>query len=139
MPRLVRFGISLDEGLSKKFDILIRAKSYTNRSEAIRDLIRDELVKEEWTKTKEPVSGVISLVYDHHKRELIDHLINIQHDHQRMIIASQHIHLDHDNCLEVVVIKGKADEIKSLASKLRSVKGVKHGELVMTTVGKDIK
>ena len=139
MPRLVRFGVSLDGGLSKKFDVLIGVKGYTNRSEAIRDLIRDELVKEEWTKTKETVSGVISLVYDHHKRELVDHLINIQHDHQGMIIASQHIHLDHDNCLEVVIIKGKADEVKSLASRLRSVKGVKHGELVMTTVGKDIK
>jgi len=139
MPRLVRFGVSLEGELSKKFDTLINKRGYTNRSEAIRDLIRDEFVKEEWTRTKLEVSGVISLVYDHHKRELIDHLINIQHDHQSIIIASQHIHLDHDNCLEVVVIKGKADQIKSLASKLRSVKGVKHGELVMTTIGKDIR
>ena len=139
MPRLVRFGVSLDGELSKKFDTLIGAQGYTNRSEAIRDLIRDELVKEEWSNTKGEVSGVISLVYDHHKRELIDHLVNIQHDHQKMIIASQHIHLDHDNCLEVVIIKGEAAQIKNLASKLRSVKGVKHGELTMTTVGKDIK
>lgn len=139
MARLVRFGISLEGELSKKFDNLISKRGYTNRSEAIRDLIRDELVKEEWTRTKFDVSGVISLVYDHHKRELVDHLINIQHDHQSIIVASQHIHLDHDNCLEVVVIKGKADQIKNLASKLRSVKGVKHGELAMTTIGRDIK
>lgn len=135
---LVRFGVSLEKELLKKFDQLCNEHKYSNRSEAIRDLIRDELVKEEWSKTKSEVSGVISLVYDHHKRELIDHLINIQHDHQKMIIASQHIHLDHDNCLEVVVIKGRADEIKNLASRLRSVKGVKHGELVMTTIGKGI-
>ena len=139
MAHLVRFGVSLEGELSKKFDVLIGKRGYTNRSEAIRDLIRDELVKEEWTRTKLEVSGVMSLVYDHHKRELVDHLINIQHDHQSIIIASQHIHLDHDNCLEVVIIKGKADQIKSLASKLRSVKGVKHGELVMTTIGKDIR
>jgi len=135
---LVRFGVSLEKELLSKFDRLCNERKYDNRSEAIRDLIRDELVREEWTKTKGEVSGVISLVYDHHKRELVDHLINIQHDHQGIIIASQHIHLDHDNCLEVVVIKGKANEIKNLAARLRSVKGVKHGELVMTTVGKDI-
>lgn len=135
---LVRFGVSLENGLLKKFDHICGERKYNNRSEAIRDLIRDELVKEEWAKTKGEVSGVISLVYDHHKRELIDHLIDIQHDHQHMIIASQHIHLDHDNCLEVVIIKGHAGEIKNLASRLRSVKGVKHGELVMTTIGRDL-
>jgi len=136
---LVRFGVSQEKQLLKKFDDLCNDRKYSNRSEAIRDLIRDEFVKEEWVKAKGEVSGVISLVYDHHRRELVDHLINIQHDHQRIIIASQHIHLDHDNCLEVVIIKGMAYEIRSLASRLRSVKGVKHGELVMTTVGKNIK
>lgn len=135
---LVRFGVSLENDLLKKFDHLCGERKYSTRSEAIRDLIRNEFVKEEWSKSKGVVSGVISLVYDHHKRELVDHLINIQHDHQKMIIASQHIHLDHDNCLEVVAIKGKADEIKGLASRLRSVKGVKHGELVMTTIGKNM-
>lgn len=135
---LVRFGVSLKKDLLKKFDFLCSERKYDNRSEAIRDLIRDELVKEEWSKTKGDVSGVITLVYDHHKRELVDNLINIQHDNQGMIVASQHIHLDHDNCLEVVIIKGSAQEIKNLASRLRSVKGVKHGELVMTTIGKNI-
>lgn len=135
---LVRFGVSLEKDLLKKFDNLCSERKYSNRSEAIRDLIRNELVKEEWSKAKGEVSGVISLVYDHHKRELVDHLIDIQHNHQHMIIASQHIHLDHDNCLEVVIIKGRADEIKNLSSRLRSVKGVKHGELVMTTIGKGI-
>lgn len=135
---IIRFGVSLDKDLLGKFDKLCGERKYANRSEAIRDLIRNELVKEEWSKGRGQVSGVISIVYDHHKRELVDHLINIQHDHQSLIIASQHIHLDHDNCLEVIIIKGAPPAIKSLASRLRSVKGVKHGELVMTTVGKDI-
>lgn len=135
---LVRFGVSLEKELLKKFDNMCAARKYGNRSEAIRDLIRDELVKDEWSHAKGEVGGVITLVYDHHKRELVDHLIGIQHDHQHIIIASQHIHLDHDNCLEVIAIKGKAELIKDLAFRLRSVKGVKHGELVMTTVGKGI-
>ena len=132
MARLVRFGVSLEGELSKKFDVLIGKRGYTNRSEAIRDLIRDELVKEEWTRTKLEVSGVISLVYDHHKRELIDHLINIQHDHQGIIIASQHIHLDHDNCMEVLVLRAKSGEIKTIADLLTSTKGVKHCKLMIT-------
>lgn len=135
---LVRFGVSLEKDLLGRFDGLCRGRSYATRSEAIRDLIRNEFVKDEWAKSKGDVSGVISLVYDHHRRELVDHLINIQHDHQHMIVASQHIHLDHDNCLEVVIIKGKANDIKGLASRLRSVKGVKHGQMVMTTIGKGL-
>ena len=138
MLRLVRFGISLESELSKNFDVLISKRGYTNRSEAIRDLIRNELVKDEWTSSRAQVSGVISLVYDHHKRELVDHLMNIQHDHQNMIIASQHIHLDHDNCLEAIVVKGSANGIKDLAARLRAVKRVKHSELLMTTGGKNI-
>lgn len=135
---LIRFGVSLDDKLLGRFDKLCELKKYQNRSEAIRDLIRDNLVKEEWAGLKREVTGVITLVYDHHKRELLDGLINIQHDHQEMIISSQHIHLDHDNCLEVIIVKGDGRKMKSLASQLRSAKGVKHGELVMTTTGKEI-
>jgi len=136
---LIRFGVSLEKELSGKFDKLCRGRKYANRSEAIRDLIRDELVKDEWSKQKGEVSGVITLVYDHHKRELVDHLISVQHDHQSTIIASQHVHLDHDNCLEVIILKGNAKDVSDLAARLRSTKGVKHGELVMTTTGKEIK
>jgi len=135
---LVRFGISLEKELSKRFDRLSRLRRYPNRSEAIRNLIRGELVKDEWSSLKGEVTAVISLVYDHHKRELVDNLINIQHNCQGMIIASQHIHLDHDNCLEVIIVKGRAYAASSLAARLRSAKGVKHGELVMTTTGKGI-
>jgi CopG family nickel-responsive transcriptional regulator len=136
---LVRFGVSLDKELLVQFDKHCAGRKYANRSEAIRDLIRDNLVKEQWADSRGEVSGVISLVYDHHKRELVDYLLNIQHDHQNTIIASQHVHLDHDNCLEVIIVKGVAAEIVKLAAHLRSMKGVKHGELVMTTTGKAIR
>jgi CopG family nickel-responsive transcriptional regulator len=136
MSNLARFGISLEKNLLKEFDRLIKEKNYSNRSEAIRDLIRDSLVKEEWKKGKE-VAGAISIVYDHHKRELMDVIVDIQHDYQDMIVASQHAHLDHYNCLEVIIVKGKSDNIKALADKLRSVKGVKHGSLTLTTLGKE--
>lgn len=136
---LIRFGVSLDKELLISFDRLCAENKYQNRSEAIRDLIRDALVKKEWAAVKGDVTGVISLVYDHRKRELVDKLIDIQHEHQDMIISSQHIHLDHDNCLEVIILKGGAKDAKALAAKLRSTKGVKHGELVMATTGRDIK
>ncbi|MBU4311766.1 MAG: nickel-responsive transcriptional regulator NikR [Candidatus Omnitrophica bacterium] len=137
MAGVIRFGISLEEHLLKDFDRLIKEKKYSNRSEAIRDLIRDSLVKEEWKKGKE-VAGAISIVYDHHKRELMDVIVDIQHDYQDMIVASQHAHLDHHNCLEVIIVKGKSDKIKVLADKLRAVKGVKHGSLTLTTLGKEL-
>ena len=120
MAELVRFGISLEKNLLRDFDKLIKDKQYPNRSEAIRDLIRDSLVKEEWKKGKD-VAGAISLVYDHHKRELMDLIVDIQHEYQNMIIASQHAHLDHHNCLEVIIVKGKSNDIKVLADRLRAV------------------
>jgi len=135
MSNLVRFGVSLERSLLDKFDKLIKEKSYTNRSEAIRDLIRDALVKKEWVEGKE-VAGAISIVYDHHKRKLMDLIVDIQHEYQDMIVASQHAHLDHHNCLEVIIVKGSSNNIKTLADRLRAVKGVKHGSLSLTTLGK---
>ncbi len=137
MSNLVRFGVSLDKELLKKFDARIKEKKYTNRSEAIRDLIRDDLVKKEWQEGKE-VTGSITIVYNHHKRELTNLLIDIQHDYHDTILSTQHIHLDHDNCLEIIVIKGKPKEIEELYGKLKSAKGVKHGCLSTTTTGKEI-
>lgn len=138
MTNLFRFGISLDKKLLDEFDTLIKKKRYTNRSEAFRDLIRQELVKKEWVEDDEVV-GTITLVYDHHKRELGNKLTDIQHDFQEAIISTQHIHLDHDNCLEIIAAKGKPKDIKHLADTLKSVKGVKHGTLSMSSTGKDIK
>jgi len=137
MPKVFRFGISLEKGLLDKFDRLIREKNYTNRSEAFRDLIREDLVKAEWKKNKEIV-GAITLIYDHHKRELVNKLMDIQHDFGDSIISSQHIHLDHDNCLEIIAVKGSSKEAQKLSDSLKSVKGVKHGTLSLSTTGKDI-
>ena len=137
MSKLFRFGISLDKDLLDKFDRLIREKNYTNRSEAFRDLIREDLVKAEWKKNKEVV-GAITLIYDHHKRELVNKLMDIQHDFGDIIISSQHIHLDHNNCLEIIAVKGSSQEAQKLSDNLKSVKGVKHGTLSLSTTGKDI-
>ena len=134
MSNLVRFGVSLDKELLQKFDERIKQKKYTNRSEAIRDLIRDDLVKKEWQEGKE-VTGSITLVYNHHKRELTNLLIDIQHDYHDTVLSTQHIHLDEDNCLEIVVVKGKPREIEALYGKLKAAKGVKQGEFSMTTTG----
>jgi len=137
MSEIIRFGVSLEKELLEKFDILIKEKKYSNRSEAIRDLIRENLVKREWAEGKE-VAGAITLVFDHHKRELVNTLTDIQHNFHKLIISSQHIHLDHDNCLEIIVVRGKPTEARVLADKLRATKGVKYGALSIATTGKEL-
>ena len=135
MSGLIRFGISLDNELSKKFDERIKRKAYTNRSEAIRDLIRQDLVEQEWRQGAE-VAGAITLIYDHHKREVLNKITDIQHDFQQAIISSQHVHLDHHNCLEIIAVKGNPAEVEKLAAMLKAVKGVRHSTLSMSTTGK---
>ena len=137
MSGLFRFGVSLPKDLLDKFDKLIAEKNYSNRSEAFRDLIRQELIKKEWQAGGE-IAGAITLIYDHHKRELINKLTDIQHDHQKVIISTQHIHLDHSNCLEIIAVKGHPKEAQNLADTLKAVKGVKHGVLNMSSTGKNI-
>ena len=137
MSELVRFGISLEKDLLAKFDRLIRGKNYANRSEAFRDLIREDLVKKEWIEGEE-VAGAITIVYDHHRRQLVNKLTGIQHDFHELIVSSQHIHLDKDNCFEIIAVKGDPKRIEKLASKMRSTKGVKHSSLTMATTGKDL-
>ena len=137
MSEIVRFGVSLEKSLLEKFDRLIDKKEYTTRSEALRDLIRQELVKEEWEEDQD-VAGTITFIYDHHKRGLSSQLTDLQHDHQEIIISTQHIHLDHHNCLEIVAVKGNASDVQRLANALQSVKGVRHGALSMTSTGKSI-
>ncbi len=138
MDGLVRFGVSLDRKLLGEFDRHIRRRRYTNRSEALRDLIRDNLVGEEWIENEETV-GTITFVYDHHVRDLTGKLTDIQHAYHGQILSSMHVHLDHNHCLEVLVVKGKGAEIKKVADALVSVKGVKHGKLTMTTTGKALR
>jgi CopG family nickel-responsive transcriptional regulator len=135
---LLRFGVSIEENLLKKFDSFISGNNYRNRSEALRDLIRIALVEEEWENADEEVAGAIVLVCNHHKRELADKLLDIQHDYNKYIISSQHIHLDHDNCLEIIVVKGSMKFIQEILSKLKSSKGVKHASLTKSTLGKNI-
>ncbi|MGH7260912.1 MAG: nickel-responsive transcriptional regulator NikR [Nitrospiraceae bacterium] len=137
MKELVRFGVSLDGDLLDNFDDLIARKGYTNRSEAIRDLIRDNLVGQEWNANEETV-GTVTIVYDHHVRALTDKLTSIQHDYQHLIVSGMHVHLDHDHCLEVLVVRGKGSEIKQVADTLIGTKGVKHGKLATTTTGKGL-
>ena len=134
MESTIRFGVSMEFELLEKFDKLIAEKGYTNRSEAIRDLIRDCLVKQEWEEGKESV-GVITLVYEH---ELVDVLTELQHRYHNLIISTTHVHLDEHNCLEVVIAKGKGRQIGEIAGKLRSIKRVKYGRLVMATTGRNI-
>jgi CopG family nickel-responsive transcriptional regulator len=138
MEKIKRFGVSIEGRLLEQFDSYIAVNNYGNRSEAIRDLIRKELVEEEWAKTNEEVAGAIVIVYDHHKREVVDKLLDIQHDFHEFIISSQHIHLDHDNCLEIIVVRGRMTQVNDLAAKLKSIKGVKHASLTKSTLGKNI-
>ncbi len=135
---LYRFGVSMPVKLLEVFDQYIAKRHYTNRSEAIRDLIREKLVEEEWRESKEVVIGTITYVYNHHKRDLTDKLIDIQHDHHESIISTQHVHLDHDHCLEVVIVRGRAKEIQDLTDRIRSLKGILHCQLAMTTTGKNL-
>ena len=135
MSELSRIGVAIDSDLLEKFDRLIAARGYTNRSEAFRDLIREELVD---TASEQPdleVVGTVTLVYDHHVRMLSDKLTDMQHEHYHHILSTLHVHLDHDHCLEVLVVRGRVSEVQKIADALTSAKGVKHGRLTITTSG----
>ncbi|MDQ7031926.1 MAG: nickel-responsive transcriptional regulator NikR [Desulfonauticus sp.] len=138
MGKTIRFGVSLDAELLKRFDQLCEEKSYQTRSEAIRDLIRNALVQKEWEDPDREIIGILSIVYDHHQSDLSQKLTEIQHNALDTIITSLHIHLDHNNCLEVLILRGTGKRIKDTAEKIISTKGVKHGHLSMTTTGEDL-
>jgi len=139
MSGLSRIGVAIDSELLNKFDALIGQRGYTNRSEAFRDLIRDELVEKTWESPESHVVGTVTLVYDHHVRLLNEKLTNIQHEFHHSILSTLHVHLDHDNCLEVLVVRGKASVVRKVADVLISTKGVKHGRLTITTSGAELK
>jgi len=140
MGKTIRFGISLDENLLASYDRHIEAKGYMNRSEAIRDLIRSALVEEKWAvgAGDEEMVGTVTLVYNHHVRDLSDKLTEHQHAHHDRVVSALHVHLDAHNCLEVLVVRGPVGEVKQIADELIGVKGVKHGRLVMTTTGEEL-
>jgi CopG family nickel-responsive transcriptional regulator len=139
MTELARFGISIDQRLLDNFDQMITEKGYGNRSEAIRDMIRNALVEEQVSRSDDtPTVGTVTLVYDHHTRDLSDKLTGHQHSHHNAIVSTLHVHLDAHNCLEVVVVRGTAVQVKRLADEMIGTKGVKHGKLVLTTSGPEI-
>ena len=138
MSEIIRFGISMDGTLLGKFDQLIARKGYTNRSEALRDLIRDSIVQSQWEAGSEETLGTITIVYSHHTRELSEVLNHLQHRYYKSIVSTTHIHMDEHNCLEVLIVRGKGEEIKKISERLIASKGVKHGKLSLTTTGKDL-
>jgi CopG family nickel-responsive transcriptional regulator len=136
---LARIGVAIDSELLEEFDRLITTRGYTNRSEAFRDLIRDELVEKAWEAPDSEVVGTVTLVYNHHVRMLSEKLTELQHDFHKSILSTMHVHLDHDNCLEVLVVRGKAEDVRRVADTLISTKGVKHGRLTTTTSGTEFR
>ncbi len=135
MSELSRIGVAIDADLLERFDRLIARRGYQNRSEAFRDLIRDELVEETWKSPESQVVGTVTLVYDHHVRLLSEKLTELQHEHHKSILSTLHVHLDHDHCLEVLVVRGRAATVEKIANVLTSTKGVKHGRLTITATG----
>jgi CopG family nickel-responsive transcriptional regulator len=138
MNNIIRFGVSIDEKLLTRFDALISEKGYVNRSEAIRDLIRDLLVQEDTASPEAEVIGTLTLIYSHHASDLSEKLNDIQHQHHDNIISTVHVHLDTHNCLEVLLLRGQKRIVQQIADNLLSVKNVRHGKLTITTTGKDL-
>jgi len=135
---VIRFTVSVPQTLAKQLDRMTREKGYDNRSLAVADMIRDQLVEHHQNYGNRDIAGTITLVYDHHKQHVQAALTDIQHDHHDVIISTLHVHLDHDNCLEVLAVRGRAGTIKKIADELIAAKGVKHGKLTVTTSGKDL-
>ena len=134
MNRLTRFGISIDQQLLGQYDRLITDKGYGNRSEAIRDLIRNALIEQQVNHDDDRATvGTVTLVYDHHTRDLSEKLTEHQHAHHDAIVSTLHVHLDAHHCLEVIVVRGSAAQVRRLADELIGTRGVKHGKLVLTT------
>jgi len=131
---LIRFSVSMDEKLLARFDDYIGLRRYSNRSEAVRDLIRNVLVNEEWEQDSEVV-GVVTLVYNHHQPQLQEKITELQHEYHHQITSTTHVHMDHDNCLEVTIVKGRASQVRELAEKLIALRGVKNGNLTMSSTG----
>ena len=138
MSELERFGVSMDGKLLAEFDRRIARAGYASRSEALRDMVRDYLVEREWESGGDVVVGTVTIVYDHHQREVESALTELQHEHHEATACTTHVHLDPHNCLEVVVVRGTADQVRRIAEHLISLRGVKHGKLVCTTTGRDL-
>jgi len=139
MPQMIRFGVSVQADLVRAFDNNINSRGYRTRSEAIRDLMRDYLVEGEWRSQRRRVVGTVTIVYDHETRELNHVLTELQHHFHDAIVCTTHVHLDEHNCLEVIVVQGRAEQVRAIADRLISTRGVKHGKLVCTTTGESLR
>ncbi len=128
---IVRFGVSLEKELLEALDNYASENHFTNRSQAIRNLINNNIVTSKW-QCNNLVAGSITLVYDHHKRDLLTNLTDLQHDYHNVILSSQHFHLEKDLCMEIIAVKGKAASLTELADKLIAIKGIQHGKLTMS-------
>ena len=129
---LSRIGVAIPKDLLEQFDRSISQKGYATRSEAFRDLIRDGLIREQAALPQQEVVGTLTLVYDHHVRQLSDRLTAMQHQHHHRIVSTLHVHLDHHNCLEVLVLRGKSADVERIADMLIAAKGIRHGKLTVT-------
>ena len=136
MSELTRISISLESDLLEQFDRQASEQGYPTRSEALKALMHNSLVERDWSSNRE-VAGAVTLVYDHHRRGISDRITRVQHDYVSLVVSTQHVHLDHDNCLEIVVVKGLASRIGELVAALRSIKGLKHSALVMSSTGEE--
>lgn len=134
MSNLIRFGVSIENSLLESFDQLVAERGYATRSEALRDLIRDALVQSHLVAKQQgaEVLGSLTLVYDHHARDLSDQMAQLQHEHHGLVVSVLHVHISHDDCMEVIVLRGKVGKVRGLADSLLSLKGVKHGKLFVT-------
>jgi len=137
MPKatLSRFSLSMSKDLVDQLDAMCKSKGYESRSQAVADMVRGQLIEHRAHTGSKEIAGNVTLVYDHHKRNIQAQLTQIQHDSGSVVIATMHVHLDHHNCMEVLAVRGRADEIRQLADRLIAVKGVKHGKLTVTTTG----
>ncbi len=131
MAEIVRFSVSLEDDLLEQFDRYCTEQHFATRSEAVRQLIRDKLTAHAWESNSQDVAGTLTLVYDHHRQQVRDHLTSLQHDHMELVVATLHAHLTHDHCLEVIVLRGRAAKLREIAAKLQGLKGILKGELVI--------
>jgi CopG family transcriptional regulator, nickel-responsive regulator len=133
MSTITRFSVSLEDDLLEQFDRYCKQEHFATRSEAIRQLLRERLTKEAWESPSHDAAGTLTLVYDHHRPQLRDHLTRLQHDNTDLVVSTLHAHLTHDLCLEVIILRGPSTKLKQIAAKLRGLKGIFKGELVMAS------
>ena len=137
-PSLCRFSVSMASGLAEQLDEMVKAKGFANRSQALAEMVRDELVAYHGETASREIAGTVTLVFDHHKRNIQSLLTDIQHDHGDLIISALHVHLDHHTCMEVLAVRGASAAVRKMADRLISAKGVKHGRLTVTTTGEEV-